>query len=94
MSDAPRELRGATKHQLRCFCSRKPLLATYGKKADGGLYVHVKTYKGSRIYGEILISGNADIRIHCRECLRWMKINIKDGTPTLAEDVEPTELRD
>lgn len=94
MPDAPRELRGATKHQLRCFCSRKPLLATYGMKSDGGLYVHLKVYKGERIFGEILVGGSADIRIHCRECLRWMKIVMHDGLPTLKQDVDPSELRD
>ena len=38
--------------ELRCFCARKPLLATYGIDTDGKLYIHVKIWKAQRIFGE------------------------------------------
>lgn len=73
-------------HELRCFCSRTPLLATYGFDAKG-LYVHVKVYKQSRIYGEIFSRGGT-IEIKCRECLRWYTVSM--SSPNKAELTEQT----
>lgn len=70
-----------TKHFLRCFCSRQPLLATYGLDSQRKVYVHVKVYKQKRIYGNILIlSGIAAFQ--CRECLRWHRVHIVERTTT------------
>lgn len=85
------ERRGA--HELRCFCSRKPLLAVYGIDQKGRLYVHVKVYKQSRIFGEmVFVGGEAHIR--CRECLRWHVIVFVDRRKTahLEESAEPKEI--
>lgn len=60
--------------ELRCFCSRKPLLATYGIK-DGKLFVHVKIYKAKRIFGEFVIEGGI-VKLRCRDCKRWHKIRL------------------
>lgn len=65
-----------TSHPLRCLCSRAPLLATYGLEADGEPYVHVKVYKQRRIYGNIVLSGGGNIRMQCRECFRWYRVDI------------------
>lgn len=74
-----------TRNDLRCFCSRKPLLATYGLTTQGKLYVHVKVYKQSRIYGEVLVT-EGTVELHCRECLRWHKVVMhKPGAVTLEE---------
>lgn len=62
-----------THNDLRCFCSRKPLLATYGLTMNGSLYVHVKVYKQNRIYGEVIVT-DGTVELHCRECLRWHRV--------------------
>jgi hypothetical protein len=60
---------------MRCFCSRQPLLATYGLTMDGRAYVHVKIYKQKRIYGNLLIL-QGETLMQCRECFRWHRIRI------------------
>lgn len=42
----------------------------YGLDAKGRTYVHIKVYKQRRIYGES-IHYNGEVKIKCRECLRW-----------------------
>jgi hypothetical protein len=75
-------------HELRCFCSRKPLLATYGVDRRGKLFVHVKIWKQSRIFGELVIEGGL-VKICCRDCLRWHRITISDSKASLEESQEP-----
>jgi hypothetical protein len=70
--------------EMRCFCSRKPLLATYGIDKHGTLFVHVKIYKAQRIFGELVIESGI-IKIHCRECLRWHTIRFEEKRATLSE---------
>lgn len=78
-----------SRHELRCFCSRRPILAFYGVTGRNKLYVHVKVYKQSRIYGEVIIEGGV-IRLHCRECLRWHKVKItQPNVASLEEDLQP-----
>lgn len=60
---------------MRCFCSREPLLATYGLTMGGKAYVHVMVYKQKRIYGNLLIL-QGETLMQCRECLRWHRIRI------------------
>lgn len=81
--------RKRTSNELRCFCARKPLLATYGINSKGKAYIHIKVYKQSRIFGEaIVLSG--EILLHCRECFRWHKVIMKaQGVISLAEETEP-----
>lgn len=82
--------RERTSNELRCLCSRSPLLATYGLDKDGKLYVHVKIYKQRRIYGEVLIT-EGKVQLHCRECFRWNTVIIRaPGQATLrAEQSSP-----
>jgi hypothetical protein len=71
-------------NELRCFCQHRPLLATYGVDERGRLYVHVKVYKGSRIYGEVLSYGGTKVR--CRDCFRWHTVVIRPhGEPELRQ---------
>lgn len=78
-----------SKKELRCFCSRQPLLATYGIDAFGKLYVHVKIFKQRRIFGEVIVT-EGTVRIHCRECLRWHRVMIrKPGQAALEEELTP-----
>lgn len=62
---------------VRCFCSRHPLLAVCGRdNRTGEPFIHIKSWKSQRLYTEVVItSGSAHIR--CRECLRWHVIHIK-----------------
>lgn len=74
--------------ELRCFCRGEPLLATYGLDSGGNLFVHVKIYKGNRIYGELVAEGGP-LKIRCRNCLRWHRVNFSPRTATLSEASAP-----
>ena len=81
-----------TSNELRCFCSRNPLLATYGLDKRGRLYVHVKIYKQRRIYGEVLVT-EGRVQLHCRECLRWHTVIIREtGTAALQPEQSPPSV--
>lgn len=87
--------REKTSNELRCLCSRHPLLATYGLTSDGELYIHVKIFKQRRIFGEIVVTAGV-VSLHCRECLRWHKVVIRQpNQPLLIEQPEaPIVLAD
>lgn len=81
--------RRPTKNELRCFCSREPLLAMYGVDEYGKIYVHIKIFKQRRIYGEAIIR-EGKVSLHCRECLRWHTVKIiQPGAAVLVEDTDP-----
>jgi len=78
--------------ELRCFCRRQPLLATFGIDKKGKLFVHIKIYKQRRIFGEIVVEGGT-VKLHCRECLRWHTVVISSERATLSESTPPeTEM--
>lgn len=82
----------SVKKELHCFCSRRPMLAMYGIDGQGKLFVHIKIYKQSRIFGEVLVTDGV-VKLHCRECLRWHTVIIRQpGTAVLQEDEEPAEV--
>lgn len=83
----PSRVRRKTQNELRCFCARNPLLATYGIDEHGKLYIHVKVYKQQRVYGEVFIT-EGTVRLHCRECFRWHKVVMQ--TPGRAQLEEET----
>lgn len=66
----------ATEHDLRCFCGRSPLLAIFGMDDKGALFVHVRVFKGKRLYHESVVTGGL-IKLRCRECLRWHRVIIR-----------------
>lgn len=70
--------------ELRCFCGRTPLLATYGIDSKGKLFVHVKIWKARRIFGEIVVEGGV-VRLRCRDCLRWHVVRIYQDQAILQE---------
>jgi hypothetical protein len=70
--------------ELRCFCGREPLLATYGLDSRGKLFVHVKIWKARRIFGELVIEGGI-VKLRCRDCLRWHVIRIYQDQAILQE---------
>lgn len=80
-----------TRNELRCFCRRTPLLAVYGLDKHNKLYVHVKVFKNRRVYGEILVT-KGDIKVRCRECMRWHTIEISSGNAQLIETSAPELL--
>lgn len=79
------------RQELRCFCSRTPLLAVYGVGNDKRPFIHVKIYKQGRIYGELVLKGG-EVNIKCRECYRWYIVYIQDTGPTLKESIVPLEI--
>lgn len=71
--------------QLRCDCAKQPLLAVCGRdKQTGEPWVHVKSWKGQRLYTEIVVLSGV-VRMRCRECSRWMTLRIVKGAPQLKE---------
>lgn len=84
-------MRQSTKNVIRCFCSRKPLLAMYGLDEKGQIYVHIKAYKGRRIFVEVLFT-KGEIEMRCRDCFRWYRLVIKDNKPKLIEATEPDSV--
>lgn len=87
--------RERTSNELRCFCARRPLLATYGLDTKGKLYVHVKIYKQRRVYGEVLVT-EGRVQLHCRECFRWHTVVIREpGKAALKpEQFSPSVVED
>lgn len=73
-----------TSNELRCVCSRRPLLAHWGHDGEGTPYVHQKVYKQHRIYGES-VATSGTIEIKCRECYRWTKIRLSVGGSFIAQ---------
>jgi hypothetical protein len=80
-------------HELRCFCGRKPLLATYGLDEKGRRYVHVKVFKQDRIFGEVVVT-EGEVRLHCRECLRWHSVVMRSPSKVLLEETSPPIVLD
>lgn len=74
--------------ELRCFCSTKPLLATYGIDEKNKLFLHVKIYKQRRIYGEMVYEGGV-AKLRCRNCLRWHRVIFRDNSALLSETSSP-----
>lgn len=85
-------MRKRTSNELRCFCARSPLLALYGLNSRGEGYIHVKVYKGARLYGEMIVS-KGEVNLHCRECFRWHRVVMRDARqPELLAIVDPTGM--
>lgn len=79
----------STLNELRCFCGRRPLLATYGVNEKGLLYVHMKVYKQRRIFGEVLVTGGT-VHLRCRECLRVHTVVIRQPNRAVLKEVTDT----
>jgi hypothetical protein len=76
-----------THNELRCFCARHPLLATFGVDEKGELYVHIKIFKQQRIFGEVIVM-KGDVKLRCRECLRWHRVVMRlPNEVSLVEEV-------
>lgn len=73
--------------EIRCFCAHRPLLAKCGTDEHGEPWIHVKVWKGQRLYTEIVATSGV-VKIRCRECLRWQRIHIIRGAPQLHEEKE------
>lgn len=76
--------------ELRCFCRGKPLLATYGVDKKGKLFVHVKIFKQSRVYGEFVFESGV-VKMRCRNCFRWHRVVFNERSAALTEDQSPPE---
>lgn len=77
--------------ELRCFCRHHPLLGIAGRSDDGKGYVHIKVFKGSRLYTEVVVvSGTAVIR--CRECFRWHRFQIVSADVIQSDSELPSTI--
>ena len=70
-----------TKNKLNCTCRHHPLLAMWGLDTDGRPYVHVKVFKGGRLYAEVF--SKHTLQITCRDCFRKLNIIIRQGRAEL-----------
>lgn len=78
--------------EIRCFCSRKPLLAVGGRDTRTGQgFIHVKTWKGGRLYAEVVIT-EGTARIRCRECLRWHSVRIVKSRLEIKQEPLPESV--
>lgn len=63
--------------ELRCVCSKHPLLGVCGRDAlTGDPFIHVKVFKQGRVFGE-MIAHSGPVRIRCRDCLHWNVVTIR-----------------
>ena len=77
--------------EIRCFCSRKPLLAVAGVDSEGKGYVHVKSWRQDRLNAEVVVTeGTASI--HCRLCFRWTTVRIVHGDVTSKQEELPETI--
>lgn len=74
--------------EIRCFCSRSPLLGVYGVGKDGRAFVHVKVWKQKKLYTELLIK-DGEVSMKCRDCYRWYRIFIKPNSPVKLVEFHP-----
>ncbi len=78
------------KGEIRCFCSRSPLLGIYAIDRDSRPFVHIKVWKQGRLYAEIVVKDEAELSLKCRECFRWYRIFIKPNRqPQITEILQP-----
>jgi hypothetical protein len=69
---------------IRCFCSRSPLLARAGRDDSGRPYVHLKVFKQRRLYGEMVATSGV-VSLRCRECFRWHRVTIRQEVAVTQE---------
>jgi hypothetical protein len=82
------------KGEIRCFCSRSPLLAVFGVGKNSRPFIHVKVWKQNRLYTELVISGkNAETSIKCRDCYRWYRIFITETSIPSITEVSENEVQ-
>lgn len=83
--------RHPTENELRCACKLRPLLAKYGRDANGDLFVHVKIFKAGRIFGEMIFT-HGIVRLRCRECHHWHRVLINQSKVTLDREDLPEAI--
>lgn len=81
----------SARHDLRCFCSNEPLIARWDTDGRGSAYLHVKVYKQKRLYSELIITEGNEVRIRCRNCLRWHRIRVM-RIPEFSHDPLPEAI--
>lgn len=59
----------------------------YGKDRNNRAYVHVRIYKGPRVYGEVY--STHPISLLCRMCGLWWNINIVNDEVTMKKRSAP-----
>lgn len=78
--------------EIRCTCSRRPLLAIHGRDTKTGEpFIHVKAHKQERILAEVIVTAGV-ARIHCRECLHWFTVRIVRTGLSMTEERLPESL--
>jgi len=76
--------------EIRCTCSRSPLLAVAGS-SDEGPFIHVKAYKQQKIITELVVTSGI-VRLRCRNCNRWLTLNVKTEKVTARNEPLPPSI--
>lgn len=78
--------------EVRCFCSGTPLLAICGRDTKTHQpFIHIKTWKGQRLYAEIIITEGV-ARIRCRKCMRFHTVRIRPTDVDVKQERLPDSL--
>lgn len=72
---------------FRCICFKQPILAVIKADEEDKPFVHLRVYKQTRIFGEIVFTFG-EMHLKCRECYRWHRIRIVRGKATMEKDVK------
>lgn len=75
-----------TAHDLRCGCPHRTKLGEWGRNAEGAAYLHIRIFKGGRIFGEVLATSGT-VTVLCRDCGRWMTVRIRPADVDVTLDV-------
>ena len=79
-------------NELRCFCSRKPLLAVGGTDAKTHQpFLHIKSMRGEQIKTEVVVTEGV-VRIHCTQCFRWHTVKIVKNEVFTRQEELPSSI--
>lgn len=77
-----------TAHDLRCSCRRRPLLAIYGVDGRGCLYIELKVYKQSTVFGWMVVTlRDGEVKLFCRECHRWYVVTVRPDNVAVLQEI-------
>lgn len=77
--------------EVRCVCSKRPLLGVGGRDDDGNPFFHIKVFKQARVYGEVIVTAGS-ARVRCRECRRWFTVNLRREALDVREQRLPPRI--
>lgn len=83
------------RREVRCICSRRPLLGVLVDGVDEEVrpYFHIKSYKASRLYTENELF-DGELHVRCRDCMRWHMVIMHEGNFKIEQMAELPDMLD